>query len=351
MKVGLSLTSLLTNLISKSPKQPLEPESEDEKKIGTTIRFEPPTRRFIESQAEHLGISTQEFVAMTFKAIMNATVEPQSTELELMVSRFIELFVAHGVPISDILKLLPEGALARSDLLEKKALVDKLSDEVLDSTSELFGVNIEWLKGVKPQPYKTPAFRWYKNVDGFAMRLAIACYESRRARVLFVGERGLTMEGLLEAKESDDSISPVNVGVVIEKEFLVDGVGYKTYEIWESERWNYWRCRHCLKAIMMFCEKSRVRYDGVLLSQDAMISLFEGKEIANPLIEASRESWTPDQLLWGDERNLELSELDAIREFYEEDSGAPKYELAITQPFSVKDWDAFKRGRYEIDPE
>lgn len=350
MKVELSLTSLLTNLISKSPKQPLEPDSgEDEKKVGTTIRFEPATRRFIESQADHLGISTQEFVAMTFKAIMKATVEPQSTELELMASRFIEIFVAHGIPISDIPTLFPEGALSRSDLLEKKALVDKLSDEVLERTSELFGVNIEWLKGVKNHVYRTPAYRWYKNVDGFAFRLAVACQESRRVRVLFIAEQGLTMEGLLEAKQREDSISALNVGVVIEKEVVAKGVGYKKYEIWEKERWNYWRCRHCLKAIMMFCEKSRVRYDGILLSQESMNSLFDGKEVVSPILDVSRESWHPDQLLWEDDRNLELSELDAIRGFYEEESRAKKYEIAITQPLSIKDWEAFKRGRYETD--
>jgi len=348
MKAGLSLTSLLTNLISKSPRQSLEPRVEtDEKKVGTTIRFEPATRRFIESQADHLGISAQEFVAMTFKAIMKATQEPQSTELELMVSRFIELFVAHGVPISDIPKLLPGGEIARSDLLEKKELVDKLSDGVFDRASMLFGVSIEWLKGVKNQPYKMPAQRWYKNVDGFAMRLAIASHESRRIRVLFVAEKGLTMESLFEANEQGDSAPPISIGVLIEKEFSEAGVGYKTYEIWESERWNYWRCRYCLKALMMFCERSRVRYDGLLLSLNAMNSLFDGTEIVNSVVEACGESWAPDQLLWGDERNLELSELEALKEFYQ-DSGAKKYEVALTRPLSIKDWDEFKRGRYEL---
>lgn len=351
MKTNLSLSSLLLNLVSRAPRQPvIDEEPEDSKKVGTTIRFEPVTRRFIETQADNLGISVQEFVAMTFKAIMKATEEPQATELELMADRFVEAFTRHGIPVADIPTLLPGGTLTRSDLLARKDLLNKLDDATIQQVSTLFTLNPGWLKGVDSNPHKTPFSRWYKNVSGFAHRLAVLNHACRRIKVLFIAEKGLTLEKLLVAKEKGDEVDAIDVGVVIEKEHLVNGVEFRSYEVWESERWNYWRCRHCLKAIMMFCENARISYDGVLLEEDAISRLFYGNTLAADEIRGYRELWYPDQLLWGDDRNLEADELPSIRSFYEE-SKAGKYEVVVRQPYLVKDWDEFERGRFELKSE
>jgi hypothetical protein len=348
MKTNLSLSSLLLNLISRAPKAPVaNQEPEESKKVGTTIRFEPATRRFIEAQADHLGISVQEFVAMTFKAIMSATEEPQATELELMADRFVDSFTRHGIAIADIPAMLPEGAINRADLLSRKELLNKLDDRAIKQVSELFTLNPDWLKGVYSNPHDTPFSRWYKNVSGFARRLAILNHKCRRIRVLFTADKDLTLEALLEAKEKGDDVAAVDIGVVIEKENLVNGVEYKSYEVWESERWNYWRCRYCLKAIMMFCEKAGVDYDGLLLEPDAKRSLFYGDAMAADEIKQYREIWYPDQLLWGDDRNLERDELPSIKRFYEE-SKAGKYEIIVKQPYVIKDWDEFERGRFDF---
>ena len=98
---------------------------------------------------------------------------------------------------------------------------------------------------------------------------------------------------------------------------------------------------------MMFCEKAGVDYDGLLLEPDAKRSLFYGDAMAADEIKQYREIWYPDQLLWGDDRNLERDELPSIKRFYEE-SKAGKYEIIVKQPYVIKDWDEFERGRFDF---
>ncbi len=351
MKTNLSLSSLLLNLVSRAPRQSvIADEMEESKKVGTTIRFEPATRKFIEAQAEHLGISVQEFVAMTFKAIMLATEEPQATELELMADRFVEAFTKHGIPIADIPAMLPVDAINRADLLSRKDLLNKLDDALIQHVADLFTLSPDWLKGIDSKPHKTPFSRWYKNVSGFARNLALLNHKCRRIRVLLVAEKELTLDDLTEAKEKGDEVDAVDIGVVIEKDYLVNGIEFKSYEVWESERWNYWRCRHCLKSIMMFCEKSRIDYDGILLEPDTMKQLFYGDAMAVEEIKLHREIWYPDQLLWDDDRNPELDELNSIKSFYKE-SKAEKYEIVVRQPYLVKSWEDFEKGKFELKGE
>lgn len=323
---NLSLSSLLLNLVNRAPKpsRTQDDEPKSSKKVGTTIRFDPNTRLFIEEQAEHLGISVQEFVAMTFKAIMAATEEPQATELELMADRFVQAFTIHGVPNADIPALLPEGTITRSDLLTRNNLLDKLDNATIQHVADLFSLNPDWLKGIENNPGK-PGLYWYKNVSEVARHLANLKRTHRRVRVLFVSQKGLTMDMLRAAQKEGDSLPPIEIGLIIEAEGQLNNVAYTSYEFWDSERWNYWRCRYCLKSIMMFCEKSRIAYDGILLDSHAAKPLFAGTGIPAEAMKASREFWYPEVLVAEGSTNPELNELPSIKEFYQK-THAMQYE-------------------------
>lgn len=336
---------MLTRLVSLAPPaQSVQGDGgEDDKKVATTIRFDARTRQYIEAQADHFGISVQEFVALTFRAIMVAGSEPQSTEFELMVDRFVEVFSSHGIPLADITKMLPDTALVNSDFLSRKDLLNKLDESIINQVKDLFLVRPEWLKGTDNKPVDTHSLRLYKNLHGFARKLAMHSNNYRNVSVIFIAEEGLSFEKLLVANKSGDEVPSADVGVIIELESIVNGVGYRHYEVGDLERWNYWRCRHHLKGLMMFCEKASLSYSGALLSRTQLDQLFNGKVLPISVMDSFKRTWYPDQFLWEDDRNTELFELNDIKKFYSEER-VGDYAIAIKKPYLVQNWQEFVRG-------
>lgn len=342
MKSDMSLSSLLLGLLRKTPPPPAA-ENEETGKLGTTIRLEPRVRRFYEARAEQLGnVSLQDVIAMTLKAVMSATEEPQATELELMADRFIELFTGHGIAIADIPAILPPGAIQRADLLSRADLVNKLNTQTIRHVADLFTVDEEWIKGQSKRPQRKPFRRWYKNVIGFARRLAELEHNYSDVHVYFVGDTGLTLEKLKEATENDSSGREVPIGVVIEKTISINGLSFQTYEVWEAERWNYSKCRYDLKCMMRFCERAHISFTGALINPDQRQRLFNGDELACNVLKRPTTTWHPDMLLWNDERNPERHELSTLKECYAE-SGAPEIEVAVREGSRI-DWEIFRRG-------
>lgn len=346
MSNNLSIVALLTNLINKAPKTEIT-EFQDKKKIGTTIRFDPTLRHFLEIQSEHLGVSIQEFVSMTLKAVMTATVEPQASELDLMAVRFVAVFRSHGIAVADIPDLLPKDALKRSDILSRELLINKLDSTLLDNVSNLFGINIKWLKGHENKTYPNPS-RWYKNIQSFAYKIALLSHENRDIRVLFIAERGLTYELLKEAREKGDEFLEVNIGVVVEIEKIVNGQSFRCYQVCEHERWNYPKVRYYLKAMMMFCQNAGITYDGMLYEADHFQQIISNNILIPEVINRNITIWHPDQLLWNDSRNLELSELEQIKSFYA-DQGIDKYAFAVKYPWKIKSWEPDMNGHINIE--
>jgi hypothetical protein len=82
--------------------------------------------------------------------------------------RFLELFGAHGVSVPQIQRLLPEVRL--DQLSDQKALLGALTNEVLDKTAELLGVQRSWLDGGTDRIYAPVC--WYKRPKRFFRDLA-----------------------------------------------------------------------------------------------------------------------------------------------------------------------------------
>ncbi|MFK5949565.1 MAG: hypothetical protein QM500_12440, partial [Methylococcales bacterium] len=202
MKNALSITALLVKLLNSAPKpEPVDNEDDKEKK-GTTIRFTKNTLSFIESNAEHLGISAQQFVSMTMTSVKEATVHPQYTELQLMLGRFVSIFSSHGIPVSDIPVIL-DNDISRSDLLSDQYLLNKLDDALINKVATLFSVQPGYLKGLDSTPHKSNYMRWYKNISNVARRLAVLSHENRSIRVLFIAEQG-SISNLYSAKNRSE---------------------------------------------------------------------------------------------------------------------------------------------------
>jgi hypothetical protein len=70
---------------------------------------------------------------------------------DIVAERFLVLFGAHGVAVSQIPRLLPQVGL--DHLNSRDSLLGALTNDVLDETGKLFGVEREWLDGVSDRLY------------------------------------------------------------------------------------------------------------------------------------------------------------------------------------------------------
>ncbi len=349
MKPKLSISTLLTNLVSSGPTKPMPSEEipEGEKKVATTVRLEPATRFFVEQQAEHLGISAQEFIAMTLKSIMTATVNPPSSAVEEMADRFLHVFTGHGISVVDIPKLLPDSGITRAVLMDKSVLVDLITDEVLWQLANLFGAQPEWVKGTEVGGANRNCYRWYKNIGSVARRLAFSRSRYYSTRVLFTAEGAMSEYDLKHAREHDDKGDGLNVGVLIAQDVVEDGLSYCVYDVLEYERWNYSKCREHLKALMVFCEKASIPYDGVLLQAGDLGAMHYGRIMACDALRNKVGKWYPERLVRDDALvNPEFHEMEFVMATYDE-SGADRHVKACKRPSSVSDWDRYMLGEYD----
>lgn len=90
--------------------------------------------------------------------------EPVAEE-STVASRFISLFVNHGVHRNQIPKFFDHG-LSLNDVETIEKLLPKLTPEILQAAADLFAVRIEWLECVDKQIYEIHDF--YKQPEAYA---------------------------------------------------------------------------------------------------------------------------------------------------------------------------------------
>ncbi|EPR7483964.1 TPA: hypothetical protein ACGSTL_001274 [Vibrio parahaemolyticus] len=352
----LSLKDRIYTLISGVPPTPkLTDEELNEQPRGITIRFKPAVRKFLDHQADHIGCSLQDLVSMTMTSVMKATENPVASELELTCSRFRQCFEAYGVNSFDIPEFIQTGELSRSQLMDDQTLIDALTDEIITEVASILNIEANWIKGAtdRPIPYNGH-YTWYKNIGGMAYRLARYRLSGEKIRVLFIVDYDnyqLERDMANAAKSGDSSNEHLRIGVAISRTINVAGKERQVYDVLESGRWNYWRCRYHLKLLMMFCQKAGVDFSGVKLNQREYTQLFEGEKLPPEIISRIHNIWYPDQLLWNDEeRNPEFGELQAIKDAYENDDTEASiryihiHEKAIKKPFELVDRAAYLDG-------
>jgi hypothetical protein len=70
------------------------------------------------------------------------------------------------------------------------------------------------------------------------------------------------------------------VGVVVRlTRHTPSGQSFTVYEVWEFERWNYWRCREQLKLLFAFCDHMRIYIVGHELPNEKLESLSSGRHL------------------------------------------------------------------------
>ena len=169
--------------------------------------------------------------------------EKQTAEVDSVASRFIRLFVKHGIHPNQIPRFFGHD-LTLADVANHEKLLSKLTHEMLQSACELFAIRLEWLEGVDGQIYEKHDF--YKHPEDYAEFLAqlIANDEHRIiARLVLSTDSSREEDALLVLEEHIDSINDERV------------VRYHLCSGWVNK---YWKSRADLTACIAMTLKRHV---------------------------------------------------------------------------------------------
>lgn len=93
-------------------------------------------------------------VGLDLKAVWKRiTRNRQSSPMQEMAERFLQLFLDHGVAVAQIPRLIP--AINFESLKTPDTLIAALNPEILDGVARLFGIRSAWLEGIDDRIYET----------------------------------------------------------------------------------------------------------------------------------------------------------------------------------------------------
>jgi hypothetical protein len=262
-------------------------------KQPTSIRLKPETRHFLECQASALNTSVQGLINTILDGVVEASLDKTSATLRTMRERFFLLFEAHQLNLPDIVGILRTHDFTLSALENHARFYDLLDQRTLDYLAGIFSVQKQWLTGASA--VATPSgseYRWYKNFPAIARKLRKHKADGLQPRIMFV-RRGSA--NFAQARELGDATNREPIGVVVQlRRKIDDGRYFDTAEVYEFERWNYWRCREQIKLLICFCEETGLSFDGYECPESVIRELENGTVLPITTLRSASVSWTPE---------------------------------------------------------
>lgn len=212
-------------------------------------------------------------VGIDLKALWKKIRRQPHRPIDVVAIRFVEVFEKHGVAVTQIPRLLPTIDL--SQLASSSQLLSSLTDKVLETTSDLFGVRREWLEGTSSQIY--PLRSCYKQPHRFFEELRALASPATLLPV-----RAFTTDNNLDYRKSSNQRLEL---VLLERvDWLGDEeiVRYRPFsDGWE---WCYERTRLELKAIVANYGHPVPLFQ---ISQKDMDALYSGEVFPRALLKGS----------------------------------------------------------------
>ncbi|MBU3640991.1 hypothetical protein [Polynucleobacter sp. Fuers-14] len=291
--------------------------------VPTSIRLKPLTKLFLESQAEALNTSMQSLISTILDGVAETTLNNPSRIVRTIRERFFFLFEAHDIDFPGIVSVLKNYGFTLSVLEDPIRLVDHLKQDVIEHLANTFFVRPNWVSGADDRVIELGTnVRWYKNVATSGRKLLTYAELDMKPHVFFIRRRHADFERARTNNDvhSDSSLyEPVGLVVRLERK-TDDGFSFATYEVWQFERWNYWRCRHELKLLIAFCDQTsgRVRFSGYELPEDEIQNLCAGRVMPSKMMDRlGQVAWHPyDYATTKHEVTKEADEWQSVHEDY-----------------------------------
>ncbi|EJG0707133.1 hypothetical protein [Vibrio parahaemolyticus] len=207
----------------------------------------------------------------SFVSLVERVIKPfnkgDKTHQELLSTRLVSVFEAHGVHRNQIPNVIGHG-LTLHDVSSDERLLEKLNNEILASTCNLFGINRDWLDGSSEEVY--PTYNFYKypqKFSNFLSGLVTKCGCENLDGVL------LTVDKVDRGTES----------VLILQETLghINNKPYFRYYLCSGWVFSYWKSRGYIAASVAMCWKNQVYVRGLYLDASTVSRYASGESLLN----------------------------------------------------------------------
>ncbi|WP_412536541.1 hypothetical protein [Marinobacter sp. MIT932201] len=198
--------------------------------------------------------------------------------------RFIKLFEAHGIHRNQIPRYFPE-ALSLAVVQSDEKLSEVLDQRLIDSASQLFGVNPEWIECASSQVYQTRDF--YKYPLEFLDYVdTILSKGSRLKGVVF------TADGDSLSHEQDTFI------LLIESFETHEGLSLERYHILDGWHFDYGKSRAYLSLCVTAAWNRKAYIQGRTVSQEFIEKYSGGCTLLQSEVTESwlGKRWFPEDL-------------------------------------------------------
>ncbi|EMK6944082.1 TPA: hypothetical protein ACMDQ7_003479 [Vibrio cholerae] len=207
----------------------------------------------------------------SFLSLVERVIKPfkksDKTHQELLSTRLISVFEAHGVHRNQIPNVIGHG-LTLYDVSSDAYLLEKLNNDILASTCNLFGINRDWLDGASEEVYSTYNFYKYpQKFSKFLSELLAKCGSENLDGVL------LTVDKVDRGTES--------VLILQETLGLINNKPYFRYYLCSGWVFSYWKSRGYIAASVAMCWKNKVYVRGLYLDASTVSRYASGKSLLN----------------------------------------------------------------------
>ena len=171
-----------------------------------------------------------------------------TSHVNVVAERFVQVFIAHGVQVSQIPRLLPTIRLESLQSPEK--LLAVLTPDLLDQVARLFGIRVEWLEAVDDEIYAPLCC--YKSPELFLNKFSELYLNPNNDR-WFPVQVLCTDRHLDKNNNSLQQLAPVmveQVAVIGEEQI------YRYHIFRDGYDWSHKPCRIELKALIrLICNR------------------------------------------------------------------------------------------------
>ena len=189
-----------------------------------------------------------------------------ATQPDLISTRIINIFEAHGVHRNQIPRVIEFG-LTPYDVRTDEHLLEKLNYEIIQKTSDILGVKRNWLEGASESIY--PTYDFYKDPYSFGQFI-----ENKKTN----DPNGL--KGVLLSPNKKDN---ANAALLIIQETIdcLDNTPYYRYYLCNNWDFSYWKSRAYLTACISICWRNGIYVKGRSVPNELINSLACGDNLLN----------------------------------------------------------------------